>query len=1151
MTITHSSTRLAILTLGAAAVVALAFAAFQVAPAHAASICPGYNWTVNLKQGSRGPSVMALQQFLNMSPDTQVASTGVGSPGSETSYFGVLTKAAVNKFQQKYVSQILTPLGLSTPTGNFFASSRAEANALCAGSTTTPPTTTPPSSTASGTAVVSAAAQPANGVAPASAARVAFTNFTVTANGAPVTINSVSVVRQGPSLDTDFSGVVLLNAATGVQIGVSRVFDSNHSATVGSSVTIPAGTSMTFTVAGNVAAAPASGDIASIAVTAINTSSVVSGSLPIVGASETFNPNLTIGSVSVSTSSFDPNSATSQPIGTTGYRFSGLRLTANSTEDLTFKSITWYESGSANALANVVTVVNGTSYPTTIDSTGRYYTTVFPTGIVIPKGTSVDVYVQGDLGSNTIANTVAEFDIYRNTDVYLVGNTYGYGITAPVGAATISSASTHATTINTDSNPWFQGSTVSVTAGSISTIQNATSVPAQNVATNVLNQPLGGFQTNILGEGITAQKIIAHFTYGSSFAADALLTNVSLVNQNGVVVAGPYNGVSTSAQAQTVTFTGSINFPTGPQTYTLEGEIPTTASSSDTIVASMTPSTDWSSVTGNTTGSSITLPSSPVTMNTMTIKTASLNVANGSTPASQNVVAGGQGVTFATVQLDASQSGEDLRLSSVPVILTVATGAVTDLNDCQFFNGTTALNTGSRVVNGSGWAASGSKTTFSLDNALQVPKGTVVQLTLQCSLISGATAGATYSVAVDPTTGDWSVTGNTSGNSVVPTFGAGSAPTMTASSGGTLTVSDDASSPAYALVAGGTTGATVNVLKFHATNEAVNLQKVGLTLTNTASSSAADLTQTYLYAGNNLFTTAGVAISPGTLLGTAAFVGNASTATSSLTSAVQIPNNQDATILVKADVANIGISQPATEGHLVAIDYTNSQGVGANSGKNIVASGLTGSSSAGIRIFKTIPTFATDSTLPSTGIGDGRLMEFSVTAGSSGPVGINSFNFTLATTTLSVTNLQLFVYTNSSYSNLAPGTFGASTGQLGSTVATVASPTTVINIAASTNPLEVPAGQTYYFKLIGSISGNATGASAVTTLIKDTVYPALGAGQFMGQTSTTSLMVGGTATSDNFVWTPNATTTIGLGGNDWTNGYQVAGFPSTPISRSY
>ena len=96
---------------------------------------------------------------------------------------------------------------------------------------------------------------------------------------------------------------------------------------------------MTFWVAGNIAASNVvgSGDVASFAVTAINTASTVSGSLPIVGASNTMNSSLTIGTATIQTSSFDPNTAGTQPIGTTGYRFTGIRIQAGSVEDTTLQ----------------------------------------------------------------------------------------------------------------------------------------------------------------------------------------------------------------------------------------------------------------------------------------------------------------------------------------------------------------------------------------------------------------------------------------------------------------------------------------------------------------------------------------------------------------------------------------------------------------------------------------------------------------------------------------------------------------------------------------------------------------------------------------------------------------------------------------------
>lgn len=104
-------------------------------------VCP-FTWTRSLGQGATGSDVMRLQRFLNSSPDTALAVSGVGSAGMETQYYGPLTAAAVSKFQVKYRSQVLTPLGLVNPTGYFGPSSMAQANRLCAGSVVVPPSDT-------------------------------------------------------------------------------------------------------------------------------------------------------------------------------------------------------------------------------------------------------------------------------------------------------------------------------------------------------------------------------------------------------------------------------------------------------------------------------------------------------------------------------------------------------------------------------------------------------------------------------------------------------------------------------------------------------------------------------------------------------------------------------------------------------------------------------------------------------------------------------------------------------------------------------------------------------------------------------------------------------------------------------------------------
>jgi len=70
------------------------------------------NFTRSLTVGARGNDVKALQVYLNSKGFT-VSTTGAGSPGNETSYFGPATRSALSRFQS--ANNISPPAGFFGP----------------------------------------------------------------------------------------------------------------------------------------------------------------------------------------------------------------------------------------------------------------------------------------------------------------------------------------------------------------------------------------------------------------------------------------------------------------------------------------------------------------------------------------------------------------------------------------------------------------------------------------------------------------------------------------------------------------------------------------------------------------------------------------------------------------------------------------------------------------------------------------------------------------------------------------------------------------------------------------------------------------------------------------------------------------------------
>jgi hypothetical protein len=79
----------------------------------------------NLAQGDNSEDVRSLQKALNKDPETLIGTTGIGSPGNESTLYGKKTADAVKKFQEKYK----TDIGTTTP-GAFDDPTRKKLNDL-------------------------------------------------------------------------------------------------------------------------------------------------------------------------------------------------------------------------------------------------------------------------------------------------------------------------------------------------------------------------------------------------------------------------------------------------------------------------------------------------------------------------------------------------------------------------------------------------------------------------------------------------------------------------------------------------------------------------------------------------------------------------------------------------------------------------------------------------------------------------------------------------------------------------------------------------------------------------------------------------------------------------------------------------------------
>ncbi len=986
-----------------------------------------------------------------------------------------------------------------------------------------------------------AADTPASGIVVANAGRVPYTkvNLTASADG-DITIDSWVVLRAGLAQDAAFSSVDILDGATMLPINeTGKTFNSTHKANFTEDFVIPAGTTRSIYLAGNMGATGSyAGETPALALESVvlKSGGAVIGSLPITGNYQTVNGTITIGTATVSRGAYTNATDTTLEVGKTAYTFFSFKIENGSAEKVSFSNIKVYQKGSASLstdLDNLALYQDGTKVADGTVS-GNYITFVF-TPIAFEKGATKQYQVKGDIISGSAR--VIELGIYRSTDLLVKGETYGYNITP-----------TYSGTGSSSSNPVLQDNEFTVSQGTFRVGRSST-VGSENIAVGD-NQTLGAFELEAKGEPIIVSALtltIVSSTVGATILEDAL-QSVKLVDASGATVAGP---TDVTNNALTVAFTDSFTVPVGVNHYKVVGNIATNGGwiSNNTIYAKISTPATAITAKGENTGLSITpTPAADITTATQTVKAANVTVSKNSTPTNKSVITNSTGVLIGSWSFDASNSGEDIRITSI-AIKASSTGK---LNNLTLKDGSTALDPTNDAVTATTIAAP-TTSTFALSEPIIITKGTSKTINLYADIGSDALQGEVDAWGI---TSGAAVTayGVTTGNSANVSVTASDGALVTIATAGTIEFLEHADSLTQRLVVDGSTAQALTDMKVKATNEDVDITSLTIYvqdggLTGTGAGSYTQLSKVYLKLD-------------GTIVGNVDGynMADASKLINLERGQLTIPKGDAGKKLsILGDIVEIGTGEPGTEAVDIKVgisDPATTVGAGSNAS---AARTYTDASGSAVIIHEAVPQVAIVPVATFGGsLASGHLHRTNITA-VGGPIGIWRMSYEVTTNTATLDANTAYLYCASGCSGIPNGTQLSATSD-GADVEAQSRENFFLEVdssfANSKSYVQIAENATAVIDLYATISGQSTTQvdSAVVRLLGDQATTT--ADNLTGNAATTSVWGETDQVHNNFIWSSlysdSSNSAAALAAEQWFNGYLVSGMgtavSTTPIS---